>query len=518
MPKHRARNRSLPAKLLIAALAVGGLASPASAQRGVEFGYQDRIFEQNYVLDGPLSPMDELALLALVQMRLAPRPDGRPPLPTPRILDALKGTCIGVLFVEGKVELTPSQLEIEKAIATAPKPQEPPPSPQTPEQNTPCLRQLILFEAAYADPLATDAQLSRLARHMRQRFDAVWVSAEEANDPRLQKGALRMMSVARRTAHLRQLGVDVPDTPPQLKDGAKQLLVNPARAAVAMARVLAEDEPYASQDHQLTALEDATARSVGADRARRDEAQAAAEARRRAEAAQAQAARRAEEERESRARIEADQRREDERQQKEEDRQRRVAENDRLANVRQLKEQLRRIDGDLDEARSIARVARHPMPEVPDNSYAGRLLAKREKLQAKLRELEALAPTSAPAVPDQVAVASVPPGAPSPTGCRIGQRCPVLELTLFCRTPPQLNAVLSQRPGRERKQALDVLTASGDCRSIRRGETLLWTAPIITIEPQGEESAELVPGTLADGTAGVMLKDGVLPRVDASTR
>lgn len=96
--------------------------------------------------------------------------------------------------------------------------------------------------------------------------------------------------------------------------------------------------------------------------------------------------------------------------------------------------------------------------------------------------------------------------------------CQVIETTLFCRTPQQMAAILSQRPGPARKQVLTVLAASGDCRQIVQGETLQWTAPIATVQPQGEAMAELVPGTLADGTAGFLLKDGVIARTGIAAR
>lgn len=88
----------------------------------------------------------------------------------------------------------------------------------------------------------------------------------------------------------------------------------------------------------------------------------------------------------------------------------------------------------------------------------------------------------------------------------------MIALTLFCRTPQQMAAILSQRPGPARKQVLNALTASDDCRQVSAGQLLQWTAPITSIQPNGESMAELVPGSLADGTPGFMLKDGVIAR------
>lgn len=102
--------------------------------------------------------------------------------------------------------------------------------------------------------------------------------------------------------------------------------------------------------------------------------------------------------------------------------------------------------------------------------------------------------------------------------CRPGGTCAVLSLTLFCRTPQQLLAILSPRPGPGRKQVVNVLSASGDCRQVPAGQALQWTAPMVIVHPQGEPAAELVPGTLQDGLQGFMLRDGVIARVGTAAR
>ena len=75
-----------------------------------------------------------------------------------------------------------------------------------------------------------------------------------------------------------------------------------------------------------------------------------------------------------------------------------------------------------------------------------------------------------------------------------------------------MTVVLSQRPGPSRRQVRDAFIAASDCRQLSQGETVTWTAPIAIVTPQGEGPAELVPMTLSDGTLGVLLKDGILPR------
>lgn len=140
----------------------------------------------------------------------------------------------------------------------------------------------------------------------------------------------------------------------------------------------------------------------------------------------------------------------------------------------------------------------------------------RAERQEVTRALQRLRKASAASLANTPAQA---PPLPSGDGdCRPGATCPVLALTLFCRTPQQVTAILSQRPGPGRKQVLNVLSASGDCRQVPAGQALQWTAPIIIVRPQGEAAAELVPGTLQDGTQGVMLKDGVVPRTRDAAR
>ncbi|MFG1309940.1 hypothetical protein [Xanthobacter tagetidis] len=78
-----------------------------------------------------------------------------------------------------------------------------------------------------------------------------------------------------------------------------------------------------------------------------------------------------------------------------------------------------------------------------------------------------------------------------------------------------MTVVLSQRPGPSRRQVRDAFIAAGDCRQVAQGETVTWTAPIAIVTPQGEGPAELVPVTLSDGSTGVLLKDGILPRSPA---
>ena len=70
------------------------------------------------------------------------------------------------------------------------------------------------------------------------------------------------------------------------------------------------------------------------------------------------------------------------------------------------------------------------------------------------------------------------------------------------------------------RQALDLLTATEDCQQASVGDTLRWTEALMRIAPPpgGGGSPDLVPGTLAEGSAGFMLKDGTLAHPGAAAR
>ncbi len=510
-----------PLAALIATL-IAAAPGPAQAQRRVEFGYKDRIFDEKYVYEPQSNPLALMTVIAAAQIRLTPGADGRPSLPSPRLLEAMGGACGSLLIPTAGNEdaLTPSQKALQAQAQQAqaqqartqdaPQSQQTAPGPETIElgPNDECVIQMLLFETAFADPLSTDAQLSRLSRQMRQRFGQVWITPDEARDPALREGAARQRALSQRVTRLRAAGIDLP---PELEELRTQGKVQGFAAA---ARRLAAAEPYATLDRQLTALEETAARSWLEPEARRVAAQAAEEQRQKAEAEQEDRRRMEAEEQRARQRLEEKQRRDAERLQKEEERRRKMIESGRQDQVRDIRRRLGDVNRALEQATVMARVTRHPIPTVPDlRTDIGRLLGRRAKLEAELRQLEQSAPIADVAQP---AAPPLPSTIPPSSLCRMGQRCPVIEVTVFCRTPRQLQAVLSQRPGPDRKQVLTVFTASGDCRLLRPGDIALWTAPITVITPQGEAPAELVPATLADNTTGFVLRDGLLPAAEAA--
>lgn len=466
-----------------------GAAGPALAQRRVEFGYKDRIFEQKYVLGDQISESEQPAAMLAVHLRLMPNPDGGPPsLPAPRVIEAMGGVCRMFLVAgAGRNDLTPSQRELDAAPAVQGSASQAQATKGLEGEDMSCIVQMVLYEEAYADSLSTDAQLSRLARDMRRRFRNVVISVAEATDPTALEGIRHGTSVRIRLGRLERAGVDIPASLREAVKGQGE------QDFTASARQWARPERYEPIERQLTALEDDAARSLREARARQEQEQAAQQA---AEMAREQA---------EVARKEAEQarRRAEERR------------NDRIDLFQGL---IAKEDKNLEQQYAIARISGDRPPYSRDRQAAiDRIQARRSQLQAQLRELQGVG-ADQPAPVQVVTAAPAVVTQPSAGPCRIGALCPVIELTLFCRTPQQLAAVLSQPPGRARKQVLVTLTASGDCRQVRTGETLTWTAPVTLIRPQGEEPAELVPGTLADGTPGFMLEDGVLPRTDALAR
>lgn len=384
--------------ILVSALISALGPAPAFAQRGVEFGYKDRIFEQNYLLPDPLDEQQAMVAAMLAMARPGAKHDGQPGLPGRRVIEAMGGACVDALYPDPYVfEKSPTQLELER-LGNVKVPGDPGMGggkSRTDRQL--CLWQMSLFDAAFADPLSTDSQLDDLARYMRKRYEAAWVSAADIADPKIMEGARRATIIAIRMSRLKHFGIEIAA---EAEISAKSRQVGMLDAF----RWLAQEEPYATFERQLTALE----------------------------------------------------------------------------------------ENQLRAARGGAR--------------AERVTSRTEDDQPR---------TSAPQAP-----AEAPKPYPSEVAgtCASGRICRVLELTLFCRTPQQMAAILSQPPGPARKQLLGVMSSSGDCRQVAQGEAFTWTSAITSVQPKGEPAAELVPGTLADGTAGFLLKDGVIARTASANR
>ena len=552
----------LTATIALLALSI----SPALAQRSVEFGYKDRIFEQKYVLPDNVSAAQVATAVLLLAVRL---PGGQ----DPRLIEAMGGQCASTFVKDvgletlASPERTPTQVALDQLPSDArvevPRPgmMEAFSTPGMPDEA--CVLQEMLFRQAYQDSLSTERQLADLARRIRQRFATSLVPAAKVKDPQWRQAADRLAVIAARAQRLQRIDQPRLEARKSLGGEKEQTMYN---AIVELMTTAA----FQTTSDELDALE---AEILADAQARLEQRQSEARQRQQAEEAarQAQKAREQEEElardaarrAEDAARAEAMRAQESERVRRDqEERARQLAERtgpetasaapalapqvqaslppspqdmarqrqevDRLARVRRLEErqaELDRIIARLEDrlADQQGAVLRNPLNlqgALAGVAGMSQARADLDAAQAERREVtQALQSLRKAAATSQAAL----PPAPEPLvagdgDCRPGGQCHVIALTLFCRTPQQMAAILSQRPGPARKQVLAALSASDDCRKVGTGQALHWTAPITTIRPQGEAVAELVPGSLADGTQGFMLKDGVIARSGGAPR
>ncbi|MFG1359168.1 hypothetical protein [Xanthobacter pseudotagetidis] len=519
-----------------AAFALGVLIalSPVSAiaQRGVEFGYKDRIFEQKYVLPTDFSALDARGVWGMAALLAS----GGVKLIDDRLIEAAGGACAYGLLLAPPEAGTPAQVAIDRMpkVKIADDPNVLSRTPASPAER--CLVQLILFRDAMEDSLSMDQQLDRLARHMRRQYAAEWLFPSEIADPMVRKGTIRFKRLTERVQRLDERGIAVPS---DLGVSAKPIGWRDGIQA------LKDDAAYAKVDAALTTVEDEAARALleqqerkKAEEQRAEEEKRAQEERRRAEEEARQAERRQREEEERQAAL----RRE------EESRARRLPpvpapqampqvgypsasartpandtprqEAARQAQIRQLESRRAEVDRTISRlqgqmASRQGAFLRNPLnPQAALSGIAGISQVQAELDQAKAERLEVDRALTRLRKARPVVAANVPVPVPATMGtdCREGAACPVISATLFCRTPQQMTVVLSQRPGPGRRQVRDAFIAAGDCRQLAQGETVTWAAPVAIVTPQGEGPAELVPVTLSDGSTGVLLKDGILPR------
>jgi hypothetical protein len=479
------------ALLAFAAFSTG----PAFAQRNVEFGYKDRIFEQKYVLPDSLSVLEAQNYMMVTGLQALAA--GGADLFDRRLIDAAGGLCaVAVIMKQPATEMTPAQAAIDKT----PKTREPESMEvlmrKPASQADKCVTQLMLFREAFADSLSMDHQLAGLARAIRSRFASEWLSQAEASDPQMQQAAVRLHSISSRISRLSDRGISLPQ---DVRVWFEAVSWRDGLLAVK------DGATYAKMDVSLTAAEEAADRSIEE----------------RKQQQQAEAARSEQERRQQEAAIQ--QRLEQERQiQEAETAERRVAAA-RAEEIRDLERERDRLERDISPLRSRLAIqqqnlGRSPVGSPDDLSTRRTIARLQSELNSAVGRKVAIEQRLGYAQGGvQQATTSASSGV-RPDSCQQGGMCRVIETTLFCRTLQQMAAILSQRPGPARKQVLTVLVASGDCRQIAQGETLQWTAPIAMVQPQGEAMAELVPGTLADGTAGFLLKDGVITRTGIAAR
>jgi len=281
----------------LAVLALAALLPvPASAQRSVEFGYKDRIFEQKYVLPEAVNAV-QLELVSGASFLQALKSGGSPDKLDPTLLAAGGGTC-AAFFVSAQAEPTPT--EAQAAIQKFGKRRdsggwdEVSRSPVTEDKK--CVAQLMMFRAAYADSLSTEGQLTQLSSAMRSRFASEWLSQAEVGAARMRQAAARMKAISTRVERLADYGIDIPG----------DLLAQFERPNAKASLVALGDEPlFAAIDARLSAIEAQAASMLQQrDQQQKTEAARAVEVERQAQeqARQAQRQRQEQEETEARAR------------------------------------------------------------------------------------------------------------------------------------------------------------------------------------------------------------------------
>ncbi|MFG1223695.1 hypothetical protein [Xanthobacter wiegelii] len=520
--------------------------APALAQRGVEFGYKDRIFEQNFLLPDHMNALQAQQINVTLTLRRATGLG----LFDSRLIRAAGGICARAWFMSlpdpdltAPVHATLARMPPAKVDGDA-APDDPGTLMNQPAtQDDMCVAQFLLFERAWQDPASMEQQLTGLAKNMRTRFAAEWLSDRDAMDPHMVMAGTRLKAIFIRTLRLQRLGLDVmPD-----EVGSGQKTGRPLRSIILQGR---DDAFYDRLNAQLTEVEEETANAFL--KAEREKAGAAKQDVSRHEQGLAQdmeRARLAQEERDRLAREEADReqavRAAGRKQQLAAvspaeappqvpsqppmpSRGQAPADTARLAEISRLEARLAEIDrsiaslkGQLTQRQqSMLRNPLNPQAMVAGLAGMGQLQGALDQAEAErlevARSLNRL--RKAAAASSMAPASNASSSVPASDDCQQGRTCRVIKVTLFCRTPQQMAAILSQRPGPARRQMLAAFTASGDCRKVGPGATLAWTAPIAKIQPQGEAEAELVPGALADGAAGFMLKDGVIAPTASAAR
>ncbi|MFG1409436.1 hypothetical protein V5F80_25540 [Xanthobacter sp. VTT E-85239] len=436
------------------------------------------------------------------------------------LAQAMGGACDTVVILKKAISappLSPAQDMIAKAAQSSPAPTSKPQQSGLSADEL-CLAQTVLFKFAYADSLSTDRQLSDLAAATRRRFAANWVSLAELQKAETQTAAGRLTNIRSRVARLAAVGVVV-----SAADGGA-MQDSPVKETL---KQLVGDEPYTTIDRRLTEIEEEAVRSLQAHEAarRQEELRQQEEARLQQETRRQDEARREEE---GRAMRDAEAR---ERQAQAtataaadalDAAQARVARARQAVQAAERRLQERSAAIQADQARRMQSLAMGMARGPSGMAQAFQDLAggggpdplegvRRERAQAQRELDQALAALatlrSAPKTASASKAASV--AQPGEERCVEGGRCTIVERTVFCRTPQQLTAILSERPGPARRRVRDLFASTGDCTILDVGDTLQWVDAIVVIQPKGEAPAELIPVARADGQRGLVLSGGV---------
>lgn len=458
----------LPAALAVCIALTAKL--PANAQNSFEFGYKDRLFQQEYVLPDEMS-QSEVKQYAQAMMTLG--------LLNPEfakiggdqaaIRKRLGGEC-GQRFLSGlaPTNLTTAQQRIEAM-----------PAPHQTENyviRTPCDLQVLVYLAATMDAASTSRQLEGLRISIQERYHDDWVMAAQATDPVFIQSARKLAALWSRANRLTSKGV--------LAAGkiSGELEAGPLTARVAK---FSDAATYAAIDARLTALEEQAPELI-----QREQAEAAVR--------QKEAARNAYRE-ELIAGANGD--------------------------VARVKQALEIELSNYENAKMRAELNPDPTGELTRNLEINReeiariegdlkkAIAARERLFAHLAKLDAqggsVDPTPQPQVSSEAALSEI-------SICRPGTRCSTTEKVVFCSGLEALQAVLARPAGNERRALLRALMGRGDCAILDVGTELATRGPVRRVTPIGEAPVEAVAATLETGRKGFVLLSGLSAAQTAS--
>ena len=436
---------------------------PANAQSSFEFGYKDRLFQQEYVLpdEMPQSEVKQYAQ-AMITLGLLNPEFAKIGGDQAAIRKRLGGEC-GQRFLRGlaPTNLTMAQQRIEAM-----------PAPQQTENyviRTPCDLQVLVYLAATMDAASTSRQLEGLRISIQERYQDDWVMAAQATDPVFIQSARKLAALWSRANRLTSKGV--------LAAGkiSGELEAGPLTARVAK---FSDAATYATIDAQLAALEQQAPEII--------------------QRAQAEAAERQKE-------------------------QARIAYREELiaganGDVARVKQALEVELSNYENAKMRAELNPDPTGELTRNLELNReeiariegdlkkAIAARERLFAHLAKLDAqVGSVDTPPAPQASRVVPL-----TDTGeCRAGATCSTKEKAVFCNGLPALQAVLARPAGTERRNLLRALMGRGECAILEVGTEVATRGPVRSVTPVGEAPVEAVAATIEPGRRGFVLLNGL---------
>ncbi|MEP9380570.1 hypothetical protein ABLE91_28020 [Aquabacter sp. CN5-332] len=450
------------------------LIAPAGAQVAYEFGYKDRVFDQNYVLPDELRQSqitaigNAVSLVGLVNQALADAPSN------PTVKKILNGQCGELLVLNAPLPsgaMTDAQRAIEQfPNVTVAR------SEADDLVKVPCGLQVRAFYAAFVDAASQEYQLRRLADHIRRTFADDWFTSAQIADPAIQGGVQRLAGLLARADRLTRKGMALPeDIRTPLKEGTFKARI----------QSLADDAAYGALDAKLTALEQRAGQEL--------------------------------------VRLQADRKAQQEGAERDALRKRLIAEAERAVTAAKnaldidradLQRSLMRAQMDLSYGSGTVDYFRSVVQHGEKNLQAA--ITERDRLLEHLAALDRTEGGSVKADDFGVAPALASTPAPASNVCIAGQRCRIAERTVFCSSFEDMKALLGRPVGPERRQILATLKARGACVLMEQGTIVTARGPSQAVTPAGEGPVGVVAVTTTVGQRGYVLTSALAADQTAS--